>query len=131
MMKIAILIFLLGHVAHGQGLDKYLWENRVVIIFNTTQNNHEVQEQLKAFQRFSKEIEDREIIVLVPKKEAKSELLKKFALSNSFSGLILVGKDGGVKLRQKLVVKPEVLFTLIDAMPMRQSEMRKKAKGLD
>ena len=39
---------------------------------------------------------------------------------------ILVGKDGGVKLRQNAQVKLNDIFALIDAMPMRQEEMRQK-----
>jgi hypothetical protein len=41
---------------------------------------------------------------------------------------ILVGKDGGVKFRQNAQVKLQDIFTLIDAMPMRQEEMRQKSQ---
>lgn len=41
---------------------------------------------------------------------------------NDFS-LILIGKDGGVKTRWREIVQPEVLFSAIDEMPMRQSEI--------
>ena len=39
---------------------------------------------------------------------------------------ILVGKDGGEKFRSGEPVRPEILFDLIDAMPMRQREMQNK-----
>jgi hypothetical protein len=45
--------------------------------------------------------------------------------SNKFS-LILVGKDGGIKLKRHDHVSLEEVFELIDSMPMRQSEMRQK-----
>ena len=38
--------------------------------------------------------------------------------------LVLVGKDGGVKLEQDAVLAPEELFAVIDRMPMRRNEMR-------
>ena len=38
--------------------------------------------------------------------------------------MILVGKDGTEKLRAHHVVSAQALFALIDAMPMRQREMR-------
>jgi hypothetical protein len=38
--------------------------------------------------------------------------------------IILIGKDGGVKLRSKTPISLEELFSLIDAMPMRRQEMR-------
>lgn len=43
--------------------------------------------------------------------------------ANDFS-VILLGKDGGEKLRKKSFVSAAELFSLIDAMPMRQQEIR-------
>ena len=37
---------------------------------------------------------------------------------------ILVGKDGTEKFRSDEPVRPETLFGLIDAMPMRRREVR-------
>ena len=37
--------------------------------------------------------------------------------------VLLVGKDGGVKLRQETPLSVDDLFATIDAMPMRQREM--------
>ena len=37
----------------------------------------------------------------------------------------LIGKDGGVKLRQTRPVTPQELFGLVDQMPMRRQEMRR------
>jgi uncharacterized protein (DUF2336 family) len=47
---------------------------------------------------------------------------------NTFA-VLLVGKDGGVKLRRGEPVPPEHLFQLIDAMPMRRREMRERGRG--
>ena len=40
--------------------------------------------------------------------------------------LVLIGKDGGVKLATEEVTPPEALFALVDAMPMRRREMRQQ-----
>jgi hypothetical protein len=37
---------------------------------------------------------------------------------------LLVGKDGGVKVRETAPISAAALFGLIDGMPMRQQEMR-------
>jgi hypothetical protein len=42
--------------------------------------------------------------------------------------LILVGKDGGVKLKRNDQVNLTDVFGLIDSMPMRQNEMQQKTK---
>ena len=39
---------------------------------------------------------------------------------------VLIGKDGGEKFRSNEPVRPAQLFAIIDAMPMRQAELRKK-----
>ncbi len=44
--------------------------------------------------------------------------------ASSFT-FILVGRDGGEKLRSSEVVSAEKLFGLIDAMPMRKDEMKR------
>lgn len=38
--------------------------------------------------------------------------------------VVLIGKDGGEKLRRTTPLPPADLFALVDAMPMRQAEMR-------
>ena len=40
--------------------------------------------------------------------------------------VFLLGLDGGIKLRQQEIVKTEKLFSLIDGMPMRKAEIRRK-----
>jgi hypothetical protein len=47
--------------------------------------------------------------------------------SNTFS-LILVGKDGGTKLKRSDQVDLREILGLIDSMPMRQNEMRQKSQ---
>ena len=42
--------------------------------------------------------------------------------------VILVGKDGGVKLMRYTGTRLNDIFALIDAMPMRQEEIRQKSK---
>lgn len=39
--------------------------------------------------------------------------------------VILIGLDGGVKLRQTEALETKKLFDLINSVPMRQAEMRK------
>ena len=52
------------------------------------------------------------------------ELRNRYNVSAGDAAVLLVGKDGGVKIRQAHALSAETLFTTIDAMPMRQREMR-------
>ncbi len=40
--------------------------------------------------------------------------------------VVLIGKDGGEKLRRTTPLSPEELFAIVDAMPMRRDEMRER-----
>ena len=45
--------------------------------------------------------------------------------TTSFS-VVLIGKDGGEKLRRTTPLSSEELFAIVDAMPMRRAEMRER-----
>jgi Domain of unknown function (DUF4174) len=49
-------------------------------------------------------------------------------VNTSFT-VILIGKDGGEKYRSARPITSTQLFALIDAMPMRRSEMQKQKKN--
>ena len=51
---------------------------------------------------------------------------KQLDLNEDVFSVILIGKDGGVKLRSAEPVSAEAIFGLIDGMPMRQREMRNR-----
>jgi hypothetical protein len=53
-------------------------------------------------------------------------LREKFSIKSGIFTVLLVGKDGGVKLRREGRVKLDEVFSLIDTMPMRQREVREK-----
>ena len=56
-------------------------------------------------------------------------LRARFGVAAEEFAVILVGKDGGEKLRTDEVLSPTRLFTTIDAMPMRRREMREGGAG--
>lgn len=56
--------------------------------------------------------------------EAAAELRSRYGVAEVETAILLVGKDGGIKLRRNGVLEPRDLFGLIDTMPMRQREMR-------
>ncbi|MEM7519319.1 MAG: DUF4174 domain-containing protein [Planctomycetota bacterium] len=41
---------------------------------------------------------------------------------------MLVGKDGGIKRRWSEPLEPQEVFELIDVMPMRRSEVRRRGE---
>ena len=117
----------------------FQWKNRLLFLF-APDNNHPLFKSLNSEIIIQQaEVEDRDLIVFEvldrdPSKMNKANIDRQTAdsirdhfsvPSNKFS-LILVGKDGGIKLKRHDHVSLEEVFELIDSMPMRQSEMRQK-----
>ncbi|UOY07486.1 DUF4174 domain-containing protein [Muricauda sp. SCSIO 64092] len=121
-----IFLFLSIGLLQAQNLDKYLWKNRVILLFESNRHKSDYQEQLEVLQLESEELLERDIVTVTPKNGEKPLFLENLGLENDFYGLVLLGKDGGIKLKEEFVVKPQIIFRLIDAMPMRRAEMRKK-----
>jgi hypothetical protein len=148
MRSLAVIFFILVGLtvwapkeALSMDLTQFQWKNRLLFLF-AQENNHplfkDLQSQIVAQKA---EVDDRDLIVFeVPaqgparmntspldRKEADS-IRNHFAIpSNTFS-LILVGKDGGIKLKRRDQVDLREVFELIDSMPMRQREMRQKSQ---
>lgn len=120
-------------------LDDYRWENRVVLIFSENQQKSTYQRQLDEFSDDMAGMESRELIVVsvfedgesnidgraITKSSAKKLREIYFEDSGSYT-FILIGKDGGVKIRSEKLVPKKTLFSRIDSMPMRQQEMKNR-----
>jgi hypothetical protein len=120
-------------------LTQFQWKNRLLFLF-AEDASHPLFRNLQSQIMVQKaEVDDRDLIVFeVPargparmnntpldRKDADS-IRTHFAIpSNTFS-LILVGKDGGIKLKREDRVDLREVFGLIDSMPMRQREMQQK-----
>ena len=110
-------------------LEKYLWKNRVIVTFSPNKNNTERNYFLNSINRNLCEFNSRNIIHIDFIFNEKNQEIEKFessfenlSLSTSEFRLILIGKDGGIKLNSRKISLEEI-FSLIDTMPMRQEEM--------
>ncbi|WP_084600040.1 DUF4174 domain-containing protein [Dyadobacter beijingensis] len=104
---------------------------REVLLFYTKDGLEKQKAQATIFDAHRQDIRERDIkVTLVTDSEKDSPQWKKWDVdrANSFT-FILVGRDGGEKLRSAEVVSAEKLFGLIDAMPMRKNELKEKARG--
>ena len=96
-------------------LDTLRWKARPVVIFGS---GSQVVRQRRILR--DPGVREREIVVL----KGTPELAQRLGVRPKGFLFVLVGKDGGVKLRASRVVERKRLFALIDAMPMRRDEMR-------
>ena len=64
--------------------------------------------------------------VLAP--ESATRLRREYRIGGGDFTVVLVGKDGGEKLRTAQVPELDSVFALIDGMPMRMAEMRSRGQ---
>ena len=134
--SLALILFSM-HAAAQQDFSKFKWRNRILLFSAESLNDEGFTAQFKMFMENQKKLEDRNLTLFtlvkgrIYDKDLKpmsnydvAALRKKYDMGSGFTGLVLLGKDGGVKLRKSFPVEPKVIFEAIDQMPMRQKEMR-------
>lgn len=131
-----IMIFSKFSALHAQNLSQHLWKNRVILILS--EDNSAFERQMLAFKANEKGIYERSLIVyhlksdeyeqVMPKGDVQrsTNLFKKKNQANASFELILIGLDGGIKLRQKEFLSCEKLFAIIDSMPMRSADIKNR-----
>jgi hypothetical protein len=130
------MIFSKFSALHAQNLSQHLWKNRVILILS--EDNAAFQRQMLAFKANEKGMYERSLIVyhlksdeyeqVMPKGDVQRSmnLFKKNNQANVSFELILIGLDGGIKLRQKEFLSCEKLFAIIDSMPMRSADIKNR-----
>ena len=115
------------------------WEHRLLLLITNSVENKDYQEQVNQFENDLGGLNDRNIIVytITPKYyqsvdfsddenrtyKQSGKLYQKLHQQNSFE-VVLIGYDGGEKIRQSKVLSMPTLFSTIDKMVIRQREMQ-------
>lgn len=140
-MRTLLFVFLLMitskfSASYAQDISQHLWKNRVILILS--EDNTAFERQMLAFKTNEKGMNERGLIVyhlkpdeyqqVMPKSDVQksTNLFKKYKQANVSFEVILIGLDGGIKLRQKDFLSCEKLFGTIDSMPMRSTEIRNR-----
>ena len=119
-------------------LEKYRWEHRLLLVFAPDADSALYRRQQEMLLVAERGLNERDTIIISvlravvevggkPDAAASSvELRDAFNVSPHEFRVVLIGKDGGVKLRQEEPISMADLFALIDAMPMRKQEMGRR-----
>lgn len=123
----------------GHDLKPYQWKNRVFLVFSPTDADPAFKAFNQSISREVSEMKRRDLIVLRifetgpsfleenPLLHEDAENLRdRFRVKPGRFCVILVGKDGGVKMVREDRAELQEFFDLIDSMPMRQKEMRQQ-----
>lgn len=127
-----------GPAANSVRLHTYQWRNRVLLIFAGSDTDATYQRQARLLDGFGAGMEERDMVIgaftdatggvlgstaLSPK--AVAGLRTQLHLAPGTFAVVLLGKDGGVKLQRAEPVSMDAIFALIDGMPMRPQEARR------
>lgn len=142
-VAIGIFISLDSNANANAGIDlsQYYWKNRPLLLFAHSPEAPAYRAVVEDLNARSDQIADRDMVIIevfetglvrvdakpVPG-ESADDLRRRFSVTEGMLTAILVGKDGGRKLRQTGRLDLEEIFDLIDSMPMRQREMRNKSE---
>ena len=123
----------------AQDLDKYQWKNRIILIITENEGSDVLNRQLQVLKDENKGLKERKLKIFqispgkyrecFPREKdwtTAEKSIYELKKSNTDYEILLIGLDGGVKLRQTEILETEKLFDIIDSMPMRQAEMRRK-----
>ncbi len=138
-IKIVILVVMILNTTgiNAQDLESHKWEKRLVLILTDQTDNENYRKQVEEFKNHPDGINERKILVyhITPesfkielsdakwqKAETDYSVYKK---TDSQPEIILIGLDGGIKLRANEFLSAQELFATIDAMPMRRQEMER------
>lgn len=109
-------------------LAEYVWLKRPVVIFADSPNDPRFDQQLNLLKALPEELEDRDVVILTDTDPKAASALRRQLRPRGFM-LVLIGKDGGVKLRKPFPWNVRELTRVIDKMPMRQREVRDRRQG--
>jgi hypothetical protein len=134
---VALLAVLAG-VAPAFAMTDYKWKYRPLLVFADAGTNAPLAEQRRMVSANRTALSERNVVVIwvvgdtvsaelgpQPREGAKA-LRALFGAAKGGFRAVLVGKDGGTKLNSASPLGAGALYATIDAMPMRQNEMRRK-----
>ncbi|MBD2056054.1 DUF4174 domain-containing protein [Oculatella sp. FACHB-28] len=118
-------------------LSEYQWQHRILLVFAPSTSSSDYQQQMQAWQVDGAGIDERDLKLVQVLETGESQvdgqsissasaerLRRQFEITPEEFAVILVGKDSTEKQRSQTPIDLAVLFRTIDAMPMRQQEMR-------
>ena len=103
-------------------LSLYQWTHRPVVVFANSTADVNYQRQIKMLEQDIESLMDRDVIILTDTTPSPETPLRDALRPRGFA-LLLIGKDGQVKLRKPFPWSVRELSRAIDKMPMRRQEL--------
>lgn len=116
-------------------LNDYLWQRRPLLLFAPSESDPRLLETMRLIEASRCDFVDRDMVLgrivtegtstldghVVDTNQAQ-ELMSEFGIGADSFSVVLLGKDGGEKLRAADVPDLQTIYAVIDGMPMRARE---------
>lgn len=119
-------------------LADHRWTHRPLLVFAPSDTSASLTAQRERLDRELNGVRERDMMVVTLlahgpstyegtplQADTAARLRTRFDIAPDAFRVLLIGKDGTEKRRYNQVPPPEAIFQVIDAMPMRQREMRR------
>ncbi|MEM9580416.1 MAG: DUF4174 domain-containing protein [Pseudomonadota bacterium] len=110
-------------VENTSDLSEFRWTHRPVIVFADSVNDPLFAQQMDLLADRATELLERDVVILTDTNPDELGPLREKLRPRGFM-MVLIGKDGGVKLRKPFPYNVRELTRNIDKMPIRQREIR-------
>ena len=104
-------------------LDDFLWVNRPIVVLADSPDDPRFLEQLRLLEKRLPDLKERDVVVITDTDPSQQTDLRQALRPRGFM-LVLIGKDGGIKLRKPSPWSVREISRIIDKMPMRRQEIR-------
>jgi hypothetical protein len=104
-------------------LQDFLWLKRPIVVFADTPADPRFREQMGLLEDRIETLEARDVVIITDTDPSAPSELRLDLRPRGFM-MVLIGKDGGVKLRKPFPWDVRELSRAIDKMPLRQQELR-------
>jgi hypothetical protein len=140
-LAVAVLLSDFSQNANAEPLDlsQFQWKNRLLFLFAPNRNDPMFVSLHNSLSAQRAAVVDRDLVIFEILESDPSSmntqslpsdsalfLRKQYNVNPGEFAVLLVGKDGAIKLKRQDETRLEDIFALIDAMPMRREEMRQK-----
>jgi len=117
-----------------RSLEPWRWKSRLLLLFAPDADDPALRDQRAHLAAASAAITERDLVVIqvigaqADQNVDPARLRTAYGIAPERFAVILIGKDGGEKLRQYRPIPIDALFGVIDRMPMRRSEAQRRGE---
>jgi Domain of unknown function (DUF4174) len=114
--------------ADASELNEFLWINRIIVVFADSPADPRYIEQMDLLNKELAALGERDVLILTDTDPKSLSPIRRQLRPRGFS-MVLIGKDGGVKLRKPRPWSVREISRSIDKFPDRQREVEDRRTG--